>query len=130
MILANGLSLLAPRPPRAFHRSNGYVVGRTRRLAFARIPLPSARGPCSLLAPRYLTPPIFANIERLLPIPRLPQRSNQMAITEADVQTRLRALIDPNTGKDFVSGKAVKKVQIGAGDVVIDIQLGYPAKSQ
>ena len=27
-----------------------------------------------------------------------------MAITEADVQTRLRALIDPNTGKDFVSG--------------------------
>ena len=53
-----------------------------------------------------------------------------MAITEADVQTRLRALIDPNTGKDFVSGKAVKKIQIGAGDVVIDIQLAYPAKTQ
>ena len=53
-----------------------------------------------------------------------------MAITEADVQTRLRALIDPNTGKDFVSGKAVKKIQIGAGDVVVDIQLGYPAKTQ
>ena len=53
-----------------------------------------------------------------------------MAITEADVQTRLRALIDPNTEKDFVSGKAVRKIQIGAGDVVIDIQLGYPAKSQ
>ncbi len=53
-----------------------------------------------------------------------------MAITEADVQTRLRALIDPNTGKDFVSGKAVKKIQIGAGDIVIDIQLGYPAKTQ
>ena len=34
-----------------------------------------------------------------------------MAITEADVQTRLRALIDPNTGKDFVSGKAVKKIR-------------------
>src|SRR6187399_1847749 len=53
-----------------------------------------------------------------------------MAITEGDVQTRLRALIDPNTGKDFVSGKAVKKIQIGAGDVVVDIQLGYPAKTQ
>ena len=53
-----------------------------------------------------------------------------MAITEADVQTRLRALIDPNTGKDFVSGKAVKKIQVGAGDVVVDIQLGYPAKTQ
>ena len=53
-----------------------------------------------------------------------------MAITEADVQTRLRALIDPNTGKDFVTGKAVKKIQIGAGDIVIDVQLGYPAKTQ
>ena len=53
-----------------------------------------------------------------------------MAITEADVQTRLRALIDPNTGKDFVTGKAVKKIQVGAGDVVVDIQLGYPAKTQ
>ena len=53
-----------------------------------------------------------------------------MAITEADVQTRLRALIDPHTGKDFVSGKSVKKIQIGAGDVVIDIQLAYPAKTQ
>ena len=53
-----------------------------------------------------------------------------MAITEADVQTRLRALIDPNTGKDFVSGKAVRKIQIGAGDAIVDIQLGYPAKSQ
>ncbi len=53
-----------------------------------------------------------------------------MAITESDVQTRLRALIDPNTGKDFVSGKAVKKIQVGAGDIVVDIQLAYPAKTQ
>ena len=41
-----------------------------------------------------------------------------MAITEADVQTRLHALIDPNTGKDFVTGKAAKKIRIGAGDIV------------
>ena len=53
-----------------------------------------------------------------------------MAITEADVQTRLRALTDPNTGKDFVSGKAVKKVRIDGGDIAVDIQLGYPAKTQ
>src|SRR6185503_4907443 len=59
-----------------------------------------------------------------------PSTEHSMAITEADVQTRLRALIDPNTGKDFVSGKAVRKIQIGAGDAVVDIQLGYPAKSQ
>jgi ATP-binding protein involved in chromosome partitioning len=53
-----------------------------------------------------------------------------MAITEADVQTRLRALTDPNTGRDFVSGKAVKKIRIDGADVDVDIQLGYPAKSQ
>jgi ATP-binding protein involved in chromosome partitioning len=53
-----------------------------------------------------------------------------MAITEADIQSRLRALTDPNTGKDFVSGKAVKKVRVDGADVTVDIQLGYPAKSQ
>src|SRR6266545_54039 len=53
-----------------------------------------------------------------------------MAINEADVQTRLRTLVDPNTGKDFVSGKAVKKVRIDGNDVSVDVQLGYPAKSQ
>ena len=29
-----------------------------------------------------------------------------MAISEADVQASLRALNDPNTGRDFVSGKS------------------------
>jgi ATP-binding protein involved in chromosome partitioning len=53
-----------------------------------------------------------------------------MAITEADVQTRLRALTDPNTGKDFVTGKAVRKIRIDGSDVAVDIQLGYPAKTQ
>jgi ATP-binding protein involved in chromosome partitioning len=53
-----------------------------------------------------------------------------MAITEADIQSRLRAVTDPNTGKDFVSGKALKKVRIDGADVAVDVQLGYPAKSQ
>ena len=53
-----------------------------------------------------------------------------MAITEADVQARLRALTDPNTGKDFVAGKAVSKIQIDGADVAVDIELGYPAKTQ
>jgi ATP-binding protein involved in chromosome partitioning len=53
-----------------------------------------------------------------------------MAITEADIQARLRTLTDPVTGKDFVSGKAVKKVHVERGDIVVDIQLGYPAKTQ
>jgi ATP-binding protein involved in chromosome partitioning len=53
-----------------------------------------------------------------------------MAITEGDVQARLRAIVDPNTGKDFVTGKALKKVRVDGSDVTVDIQLGYPAKSQ
>ncbi len=53
-----------------------------------------------------------------------------MPIADADVQSRLKALIDPNTGRDFVAGKAVKKVAIDGNDVAVDIQLGYPAKSQ
>ena len=53
-----------------------------------------------------------------------------MAITEADVQSRLRALVDPNTSRDFVAGKALKKVQIDGSGITVDIQLGYPARSQ
>ncbi len=53
-----------------------------------------------------------------------------MAITEADIQTRLRALVDPNTGKDFVSGKAIKKISIDGANISVDVQLGYPAKTQ
>jgi len=53
-----------------------------------------------------------------------------MAITEADVQGSLRALTDPNTGRDFVAGKAVRKITIEGSDIAVDIQLGYPAKTQ
>ena len=53
-----------------------------------------------------------------------------MAITEADVTARLAALVDPNTGKSFVAGKAVKKIAVAGADVTVDLQLGYPAKSQ
>src|SRR5664279_6548570 len=53
-----------------------------------------------------------------------------MAITEADVQASLHALNDPNTGRDFVSGKSVRKVQIDGNDVAVDLMLAYPARSQ
>ncbi len=44
-----------------------------------------------------------------------------MSISQADVQQRLRDVIDPNTGKDFVSGKAVKAVTVDGADVTVDI---------
>jgi ATP-binding protein involved in chromosome partitioning len=53
-----------------------------------------------------------------------------MAITEADIQTRLRGLVDPNTGKDFVTGKAIKKIHVDGTNIDVDVQLGYPAKTQ
>jgi ATP-binding protein involved in chromosome partitioning len=53
-----------------------------------------------------------------------------MAFTEADVQTQLKSLIDPNTGRDFVSAKSIRKIQVTGNDVVLDVVLGYPAKTQ
>src|SRR5450756_1309799 len=52
-----------------------------------------------------------------------------MSFNEADVQSALTNLIDPNTKKDFVSGKSVKNIKISGSDVSLDIMLGYPAKS-
>ena len=52
-----------------------------------------------------------------------------MSFSEADVQTALKQLIDPNTKKDFVAGKSVKNIKISGNALSLDIQLGYPAKS-
>ncbi|MGH8708027.1 MAG: iron-sulfur cluster carrier protein ApbC [Burkholderiales bacterium] len=53
-----------------------------------------------------------------------------MAINEADVKAALGALIDPNTGKDFVSTRSVKSIKVAGADVQVDIELGYPGRSQ
>jgi ATP-binding protein involved in chromosome partitioning len=53
-----------------------------------------------------------------------------MALTEADVQARLAAVVDPSTGRDFVASKSVKKVAVQGNDVTVDLQIGYPARSQ
>ena len=53
-----------------------------------------------------------------------------MAITAQHIQDALQGVVDPNTGKDFVSSKCVKNLQVQDGDVSFDVELGYPAKSQ
>jgi ATP-binding protein involved in chromosome partitioning len=53
-----------------------------------------------------------------------------MSITADDVKATLSKVIDPNTQKDFVSGKSLKNVKVDGGDVVLDIELDYPANSQ
>jgi len=52
-----------------------------------------------------------------------------MAITELHVQSALQLCIDPNTGKDFISSKSAKNIQIQDNHISLDIILGYPAKS-
>jgi ATP-binding protein involved in chromosome partitioning len=52
-----------------------------------------------------------------------------MVATDSILQA-LQAVIDPNTGKDFVSSKALKNLEVNGGDVSFDVELGYPAKSQ
>ncbi len=53
-----------------------------------------------------------------------------MAVVEQTVLEALKGVIDPNTGRDFVSSKAVKNLTVTDGDVAFDVTLGYPAKSQ
>ncbi|MEO8443066.1 MAG: iron-sulfur cluster carrier protein ApbC [Betaproteobacteria bacterium] len=53
-----------------------------------------------------------------------------MAITEQQIQAALKELTDPNTGKDYVTGKEAKNIKIDGNDVSLDILLGYPAKTQ
>jgi ATP-binding protein involved in chromosome partitioning len=53
-----------------------------------------------------------------------------MAITEQQVRDALAQLVDPNTRKDYVSGKSVKSIKVEGNNVAVDILLGYPAKSQ
>ena len=52
-----------------------------------------------------------------------------MAVSEPDLLQALGTVQDPHTGKDFVSTRALRNLQVSGGDVAFDVQLGYPAKS-
>jgi ATP-binding protein involved in chromosome partitioning len=53
-----------------------------------------------------------------------------MTVTETALMEALKAVVDPNTGRDFVTSKSIRNVSIAGGDVSFDVELGYPAKSQ
>ncbi len=53
-----------------------------------------------------------------------------MPVTESALLDALKTVIDPNTGRDFVSTRQLKNLRIEGGDVAFDVELGYPAKSQ
>lgn len=53
-----------------------------------------------------------------------------MAVTLEAVQAALQSIIDPNTGKDFISSKSARNIRVDDDDVSLDVELGYPAKTQ
>ena len=53
-----------------------------------------------------------------------------MAVTVEQVETALKAVIDANTGKDLVSSKSARNIRVDGGSVSLDVELGYPAKTQ
>ena len=53
-----------------------------------------------------------------------------MAVTEAQLLAALQQVVDPNTGSDFVSTRAIRNLSISDGDVAFDVELGYPARTQ
>jgi ATP-binding protein involved in chromosome partitioning len=53
-----------------------------------------------------------------------------MSLNEQTIQEALKSVIDPNTGKDLVSTRSVKNIKLDGNDVSLDVELGYPAKSQ
>ena len=52
-----------------------------------------------------------------------------MSVTEQGLLAALSSVLDPHTGKDFVSTRALRNLQITGGDVAFDVELGSPAKS-
>ncbi|MFN2644288.1 MAG: iron-sulfur cluster carrier protein ApbC [Burkholderiales bacterium] len=53
-----------------------------------------------------------------------------MPLAEAQVQSVLKSLVDPNTGKDFIATRSVRNLRLAGDDVSLEIELGYPGKSQ
>ena len=54
----------------------------------------------------------------------------KMPLSDADVQGVLKLLVDPNTGKDFVATRSARNVKLSGNDVSLELELGYPGKSQ
>ena len=53
-----------------------------------------------------------------------------MSISELQIQTALKEITDPNTEKDFIATKSARNIKVSGADVSLDIELGYPAKTQ
>lgn len=53
-----------------------------------------------------------------------------MSVSAESVTEALKQVVDPNTGKDLVSSRCIKNLNVADGVVRFDVELGYPARSQ
>ena len=53
-----------------------------------------------------------------------------MSLSEPALLEALRAVVDPQTGRDLVSTRQLRNLRIEGADVRFEVELGYPAKSQ
>ena len=51
-------------------------------------------------------------------------------VAESALLDALKTVVDPHTGKDFVTTRALKNLRIEDGDIAFQVELGYPARSQ
>ena len=49
-------------------------------------------------------------------------------VTQQQVESALKAVIDPHLDQDLVSAKCVKNIKVDGGKAMVDIVLGYPAR--
>jgi ATP-binding protein involved in chromosome partitioning len=49
--------------------------------------------------------------------------------TDAALLDALKTVLDPETGRDLVSGKQIRNLSIEGGKVSFEVELGYPARS-
>lgn len=66
---------------------------------------------------------------RLRRLSRRSPSARSTAGTESALLDALKTVIDPTTGKDFVSTRFVKNLRIDGGDIAFAVELGYPGKS-
>ncbi len=53
-----------------------------------------------------------------------------MSVSVEQVNEALSGVVDPNTQKNLVAGGAARNVRVEGGEVSVDVELGYPARSQ
>ncbi|WP_198243611.1 iron-sulfur cluster carrier protein ApbC [methane-oxidizing endosymbiont of Gigantopelta aegis] len=51
------------------------------------------------------------------------------AVSSQDIESQLKTIVDPHTGRDLVSANSVKAIDVTGETARVEIELGYPAKS-